>query len=45
MDPVSLRLQAEPLILQALREDVTSEDVTTASVIGPEAVGRVQLIA
>lgn len=45
MDPVSLRLQAEPLILQALREDITSEDVTTASVIGPEAVGRVQLIA
>lgn len=29
MDPVSLRLQAEPLILQALREDVTSEYVTT----------------
>lgn len=45
MDPVSLRLQAEPLILMALREDVTSEDVTTASIIGPKATGSVRLIA
>ena len=45
MDPVALRLQAEPLILSALREDITSEDVTTASVISAEATGEVQLIA
>lgn len=45
MNPVTLRLQAEPLILSALREDITSEDVSTASVVGPEAWGEVQLIA
>ena len=45
MDPVALRLQAEPLILSALREDITSEDVTTASVISADATGEVQLIA
>ena len=29
MNSVTLKLQAEPLILSALREDITSEDVTT----------------
>ncbi|MBP3883377.1 MAG: carboxylating nicotinate-nucleotide diphosphorylase [Olsenella sp.] len=45
MNSVTLRLEAEPLILSALREDITSEDVTTASVIGEEATGEVRLIA
>ena len=45
MDPIALKLQAEPLILSALREDITSEDVTTASVISADAMGEVQLIA
>lgn len=45
MDPVSLRLQAEPLILMALREDVTSEDVSTVCVIDEKARGHVRLIA
>ena len=45
MNSVTLRLQAEPLILSALREDITSEDVTTASVIGEAATGEVRLIA
>lgn len=44
-DPVTLKLQVDPLILSALREDITSEDVTTNSVM-PEAVqGEVDLIA
>ncbi len=45
MNAVTLRLQAEPLILSALREDITSEDVSTASIIGDEATGQVHLIA
>jgi nicotinate-nucleotide pyrophosphorylase (carboxylating) len=45
MNSVTLKLQAEPLILSALREDITSEDVTTASVIGEAATGEVRLIA
>ena len=45
MNSVTLKLQAEPLILSALREDITSEDVTTASVIGENATGEVRLIA
>lgn len=45
MNSVTLKLQAEPLILSALREDVTSEDVSTASIIGDGAQGQVHLIA
>ncbi len=45
MNSVTLKLQAEPLILSALREDITSEDVTTASVIDEKATGEVRLIA
>ena len=45
MNSVTLKLQAEPLILSALREDITSEAVTTASVIGEKATGEVRLIA
>ena len=30
-DQVTLRLNADPLILSALREDITSEDVSTNS--------------
>lgn len=45
MDPVTLRLKAEPLILQALNEDITYEDVSTASVVDEHALGVVRLIA
>ena len=45
MNAVTLRLQAEPLILSALREDITSEDVSTNAIIGADAVGEVRLIA
>ncbi len=43
-DPITLKLSVDPLIMSAIREDVTSEDVTTNSVM-PEAVqGSVDLI-
>lgn len=45
MNPVTLRLVAQPLIEQALREDITSEDVSTASVMPGPAAGEVHLIA
>ena len=42
MNSVTLRLQAEPLIRSALREDITSEDISTASVIDDGAQGQVR---
>ena len=45
MNPVTLRLVAEPLIESALREDITGEDVSTASVMPDAAPGEVRLIA
>ena len=32
-DEVTMRLNADPLILSALKEDITSEDVTTNAVM------------
>lgn len=43
-DQVTLRLNADPLILSALREDITSEDVSTNSVIPVPRKGEVNLI-
>lgn len=43
-DQVTLRLNAEPLILSALREDITSEDVSTNSVMPVPRKGEVNLI-
>ena len=45
MNPITLKLQAEPLVRMALQEDITSEDVSTASVMPNAAKGRVHLIA
>ena len=45
MNSVTLRLEAEPLILSALREDITSEDVSTNAVVDEAALGEVRLIA
>ncbi|MDI9590739.1 MAG: carboxylating nicotinate-nucleotide diphosphorylase [Acidobacteriota bacterium] len=45
MNPITLKLQAEPLIRMALQEDITSEDVSTASVMPGPARGEVHLIA
>lgn len=43
-DPVTLKLQVEPLILSALKEDITSEDVSTNSVMPNSVQGTVDLI-
>lgn len=43
-DKVTLRLNADPLILSALREDITSEDVSTNSVMPVPRKGEVNLI-
>lgn len=45
MNPITLKLQAEPLVRMALQEDITSEDVSTASVMPEPARGVVHLIA
>ncbi len=45
MDPVTMKLVADDLILQALREDITFEDVSTASVCPRPRAAEVQLIA
>lgn len=43
-DPITLKLTVDPLILSALKEDVTSEDVTTNSVMPVGQMGQVDLI-
>ena len=43
-DEVTLKLQVDPLILGALREDITSEDVSTNSVMPTATLGEVDLI-
>ena len=44
MNKISMTLQADHLILEALKEDISSEDVSTNAVM-PEAVdGEVELI-
>ena len=45
MNPITLKVQAEPLVRMALQEDITSEDVSTASVMPDPARGEVRLIA
>ena len=45
MDPITMKLVADDLILQALREDITFEDVSTASVCPEPREAEVQLIA
>lgn len=41
---ITTKLNADKLILQALREDITSEDITTNAVMRGEQQGQVQLI-
>lgn len=43
-DQATLRLNADPLILSALKEDITSEDVSTNSVMPHPQQGEVELI-
>ncbi len=44
MNEITMKLQADPLILQALQEDITSEDITTNAVMPEAKKGQVQLI-
>ena len=44
MNNISMKLNADPLILSALREDITSEDITTNSVMPHYQLGEVDLI-
>ncbi|MDD3218011.1 MAG: carboxylating nicotinate-nucleotide diphosphorylase [Lachnospiraceae bacterium] len=43
-DQVTLKLNVDPLILGALKEDITSEDVSTNSVMPHAQAGEVELI-
>lgn len=43
-DEVTLKLQVDPLIMSALREDITSDDVSTNSVMREATLGEVELI-
>lgn len=44
-DQVTLGLNVDPLILSALKEDITSEDVSTNSVMPEAKLGEVDLLA
>ena len=44
MNEITMKMQADPLIRQALQEDITSEDITTNSVMREYQKGQVQLI-
>ena len=43
-DPITMKLNADPYILSALKEDITSEDVTTNAVMRKPCIGEVDLI-
>lgn len=45
LDPITIKLQIDPLIESALREDITSEDISTKSVMPHKQMGEVDLIA
>jgi nicotinate-nucleotide pyrophosphorylase (carboxylating) len=44
MDPITMKLQADKLIMMALEEDISSEDVTTNSIMKDYVKGTVDLI-
>ncbi|HIZ44534.1 MAG TPA: carboxylating nicotinate-nucleotide diphosphorylase [Firmicutes bacterium] len=44
MDQITMKLQADRLIMEALREDISSEDVSTNAVVREAARGEVDLI-
>ena len=44
MNTITMKLQADHLIEEALREDISSEDVTTNSVMKKAVQGEVNLI-
>ncbi|MDP0487876.1 MAG: nicotinate-nucleotide diphosphorylase (carboxylating), partial [Fusobacterium sp. JB020] len=45
MDTVTENLNVDDLILLALKEDISSEDITTNSIIRENLLGRGELIA
>ena len=45
MNSISMKLNADKLIMQALEEDITSEDVSTNAVMPTAQQGIVDLIA
>ena len=45
MNPITMQLQADPYIRLALQEDISSEDVTTNSVMPDKCLGQVELLA
>ena len=45
MNPITMNLNVDPLLLQALREDISSEDVSTNAVMPTATKGEVELIA
>ena len=44
MNSISMKLNADRLIMSALQEDITSEDITTNSVMPGYQLGEVDLI-
>ena len=44
MNQITMKLQADHLIMEALKEDISSEDVTTNSVMEERVTGEVELI-
>ena len=44
MNQITMKLQADHLILEALKEDISSEDVTTNSVMKEAVAGEVDLV-
>ena len=44
MNNITMLMNADEMILSALREDITSEDITTNSVMPDYALGEVDLI-
>ena len=44
MNSVTMKLQTDPLILQALQEDITGEDVTTNAILPEDCQGEAELL-
>ena len=44
MNEITMKLNADRLIMQALEEDITSEDITTNAVMREKQMGEVQLL-
>ncbi len=44
MNPITMTLQSDPLILMALKEDITNEDITTNAILPHNTLGTAQLI-